>query len=244
MLRLRTRQAAIAGLVLLFAGLLSGRAWLTRTAVATQAELGDAGRWLNGVVIMVDPGHGGDDPGAVVGDVREKLLVYDIATQLKQMLEKQGAKVVLTREGDTDLGGRIAEELGKRVALVAQHRAQVYVSIHANKDSCRPCWGAQTFYQKRGGVAEGRQLAEAIQGRMRQLTPTTRVPLPADYFVLRNSPVPSAVVEVGFLTDDAERRRLQDPAYQRQIATAVALGLADFLKGQVPRTRSQGQIGQ
>ncbi len=236
------RQVAIAGLALLLVGMATRLVVAQRVAAVTTAQLQESRRWLAGTVIVVDPGHGGDDPGAVVGSTVEKHIVLDIAKMLKQLLEEQGARVVLTREADVDLGGRIREELGRRVAMVDEHKAHVYVSIHANKDGCH-CWGAQTFYQK-NGIPAGKELAVAIQNRLRAMTPTTRVPLSADYFVLRTSPVPAAMVEVGFLTNARERGQLQEPAYQRTVATAIALGLADYFKGQVPKTRSEGQIGQ
>jgi N-acetylmuramoyl-L-alanine amidase len=240
--RFTWRQAAVAGLALFLIGFLARTAWTGHLTAATQEQLSDSGRWLKGTVVVVDPGHGGDDPGAVVGDTLEKHIVLDIGQILKEILEQQGAKVVLTRETDVNLGGPIREELGQRVALVEKHKAQVYISIHANKDSCY-CWGAQTFFQK-NGLPAGKELALAIQNQLRRLTPTTRVALPANYFVLRTSPVPAAMVEVGFLTNAKEKGRLLDPAYQRKVAMAVALGLADFLRGQVPQTKAGVTIGQ
>ena len=242
MKRFALRQAALAGLALLLLALLARTAWTGHVAAAMQERLSESGRYLKGMVIVVDPGHGGDDPGAVVGETLEKHIVLDIAKDLKELLEQQGARVVLTRESDVSLGGPMREELGRRVALVREHKAAAYVAIHANKDSCN-CWGAQTFYQKKGMPA-GKELALAIQGQLRRLTPTTRVALPADYFVLRTSPVPAAMVEVGFLTNAKEKARLQDPSYQRTVAMAVALGLADFFKGQAPQANAGGTIGQ
>jgi N-acetylmuramoyl-L-alanine amidase len=236
------RQVAIAGLALFLVGVLARTAWMARTSAVMESELQGARRWLAGTVIIVDPGHGGDDPGAVVGTTLEKGLVLSIALQLKAELESAGARVVLTREADVSLGGPIREELGKRVALVERHKANVYVSIHANKDGCN-CWGAQTFFQK-DGLPAGKDLAVAIQTQLRRLTPTTRVALPADYFVLRTSPAPAAMVEVGFLTNARERDRLQDAAYQRTLATAVTLGLADFFRSRVPGAQAGGSLGQ
>lgn len=236
------RQVAIAGLALLLLGSLMRAAWPGRASVPASAELREAGRWLKGMVIVVDPGHGGVDPGAVVADTQEKILVLDIAKQLKGLLEQQGARVILTRETDTSYSRRIREDLTRRVALVAEHKANLYVSVHANKDGCR-CWGAQTFYQKNGTPA-GKELAMAIQNQLRRLTPTTRTALAADYFVLRTSPVPAAMVEVGFLTHGPEREKLKDPAYQRTVATAIALGLADYVHGRAPDAKAEGSIGQ
>ncbi|HLN61753.1 MAG TPA: N-acetylmuramoyl-L-alanine amidase [Symbiobacteriaceae bacterium] len=242
MRRIAWRQVAIAGLALLLLVTLARTAYTGRRAALVAAEWGGRGRWLNGTTIVVDPGHGGDDPGAVVGDTKEKKLVLEISQALESTLEEQGAKVILTRDEDKSLGGRLREELGKRVAKADEHDAQVYVSIHANKDNC-VCWGAQSFYQRKGNPA-GKELAVAIQNQLRLQTPTTRVALPANFFVLRKATVPAAMVEVGFLTNARERAMLQDRAYQRTLATAIAMGVADFFKSQVPETDLKGYIGQ
>jgi N-acetylmuramoyl-L-alanine amidase len=241
--RIDRRQVMAIGLALFFVGVvMAGEAWTSRRAVQGSAELAEAGRYLRGRVVAVDPGHGGHDPGAVVGSTLEKDLVLAISLKLQAVLEQQGATVVMTRTRDVSLGGAIRTDLGRRVNLAKEQGANVYVSIHANKDSCR-CWGAQTFYQKDGKPA-GRELATAIQGQLRRLTPTTRSALAADYYVLREFPAPAAMVEVGFLTDPRERARLLDPGYQQTVVTAVALGLADFFRAQVPEAAAQGSIGR
>ncbi|MFZ5826199.1 MAG: N-acetylmuramoyl-L-alanine amidase [Bacillota bacterium] len=224
-------QAALVGLVVFFLGTGVRVAWLAGEPVRqVTAELQQNRDHLKDLVIVIDPGHGGFDPGAVVKGTREKELVLQIAMIAKDLLEPQGTKVIMTRTKDEDLGGTIREDLAKRVALVRQHNAQLYVSIHANKDSCN-CWGAQSFYQ-RGGMPEGKALATAIQARLRQMTDTTRHALAADYFVLRTAPVPATVVEVGFLTNAREHAKLLEPSYQQQVATAIALGIADYRRQQ------------
>lgn len=238
----RTRQAAVVGLALMLLVLLTGRAWTHYQAAHVHVPLGDAARWLRETVVVLDPGHGGDDPGGVVQGTLEKSLDLEIGKALQQILADNGARVVMTRSTDVNLGGPLREELGRRVALVDQHKAHVYVSIHANKDRCN-CWGAQTFYQG-DGRSDGKLLAVAIQQQLRRLTPTTRVPLPADYFVLRNSPVPAAMVEVGFMTNAQEVARLKDPGYQRTLATAIALGVSDFFRSQIPDAKAGGSIGR
>lgn len=241
-MRIRFRQIIVTALAALVVLTLARTAQTLVRAHQVATELEGARRWLRGAVIVIDPGHGGDDPGAVVRGTREKEIVLEIGLQLKQVLEEQGAVVVLTRDQDVDLGGRIREELGKRVAKVNEHGAHAFVSIHANKDGCY-CWGAQTFFQK-NGMPAGKELALAIQNQLRKQTPTTRVALPANYFVLRTSPVPAAMVEVGFLTNDKEHQRLKDPSYQKTLATAIALGLSDFFKARTPEGTSSGSIGR
>lgn len=242
MQRLSVRQAVLFGLALLLVWFVGRTSWIVQAEARHAAVVATSARWVRGLVVIVDPGHGGDDPGAVVGSTREKELVLAIAQRVRETLEQAGARVVMTRERDEDLGGRIREELGRRVALVRQHNAHVYVSIHANKDSCN-CWGAQTFYQ-RNGMPDGKALAMAIQNQLRLLTPTTRVALPADYFVLRTSPVPAAMVEVGFLTSAAEHGRLKNPEYQRTLALAVTRGISDWVRSTVPEAKAGGSIGR
>ncbi len=231
----RIRQATLVGLAVFFLATLIRTTWVLGAPVReATAELADLAPHLQGLVVVVDPGHGGSDPGAVVKGTREKDLTLNIGLLLKALLEEQGAKVVMTRTTDKDLGGTIREELSRRVAIVKESRADLYVSIHANRDSCN-CWGAQTFYQK-AGTPEGKALAMAIQDQLRRLTPTTRHALAADYYVLRTSPVPSAIVEVGFLTSGQEHAKLLQPDYQKVLATAIALGIADYRKA-----RASGQ---
>jgi len=234
-------RAAAWGL-LLVATLLSGTLGYYRAQAALrQMQLAEAARWLEGRVIVVDPGHGGHDPGAVVAGTEEKGLVLSIALVLKEMLQERGATVILTRETDMHLDPVIRRDLARRAELAERYNADALVSIHANKDTCH-CWGAQTFHQR--GDEIGKELAEAIQAQMRRLTPTTREVLPANFYLLRTARVPSALVEVGFLSHPEEVRWLQQPKYQRTLAEAMVLGLADFFRRQVPPARSEGELGR
>lgn len=216
--------------------------------MVAQEQLDGQKRWVSGKVIVLDPGHGGDDPGVIVSGIKEKDVILPVSLKTKAALEALGAKVILTRETDIDLGGKIREELTKRVDMVAQNGAQLYVSIHANKLNCN-CWGAQTFYQRLEGAAaqpdaqsapplqpgasrleQGKALAFAIQNQLRKWTPTTRTALQANYYVLRTAPVPAALVEIGFLSNSKEAANLRDPAYQVLVANAIALGIADYFQ--------------
>nr|PZN73630.1 MAG: hypothetical protein DIU55_02725 [Bacillota bacterium] len=228
MRRFPLRQALLLGLV---AAVALAALWLWWSGRRTAGEGGEPESQqptgpLAGMVIVVDPGHGGWDPGAVVAGVREKDLTLQVSQLLRAVLEERGARVVLTRTEDTQYSYTVREDLRQRVALAAEHGADLFLSLHANQDRCH-CWGAQTFYQK-GGSAQGRALAIAIQNRLRERTETTRYALPGDYFVLRTAPVPAAIVEMGFLSNAAERERLQQPDYQRTIAEAIADGVVDY----------------
>lgn len=196
---------------------------------------------LRGQVIVIDPGHGGQDPGAVgVSGTLEKDVALAVALLVRDLLAAAGARPVLTRSGDYDLSqwavpGEATPnraELAARVALVQQHGAAVFVSIHANKHGRRTPWrGAQVFWDPRGHP-EGERLARLLQAELRARTGTRRVHLPIEQFVLMRSPVPAATVEVGFLSNPEEERLLQDPAHQRHLAEAVVAGLARFFAGE------------
>lgn len=228
-------------LVAFLVGLVGRTVVVTGRGMVAAGEWDGQKQWVAGRVIVLDPGHGGDDPGVVVEPIKEKAITLPIALKAKAVLEAQGAKVILTRDSDVDLGGKIREELGKRVQMVTDHQAEIFVSIHANKLNCN-CWGAQTFYQ-RGGTPQGKALAFAVQNQLRKWTPTTRTALEADFFVLRTAPVPAALVEVGFLSSSREAANLQDPAYQGLVANAIALGIASYFQesGLPPKVQPEAE---
>ncbi len=190
-------------------------------------------------VIVVDPGHGGIDPGAIgVGGTLEKDTVLDISHKVKDLLSKAGAVVVMTRETDKDLsdpGNRVAfrkrQDLSRRVELAHRSKADIYLGIHVNSIPS-PRWrGAQTFYQR--GQEDAKKLAECIQTEMRRvLKNTNREIKAADYFVNRNTRMTSVIIEVGFVSNSEEEKLLNDQAYQHKIAWAIYAGVAKYLGGE------------
>ncbi|WP_169302517.1 N-acetylmuramoyl-L-alanine amidase [Ammonifex degensii] len=198
-------------------------------------EVGALGSPLAGKLIVVDPGHGGPDPGVVRGGVREKDITLAVAQRLSHFLRQAGAEVVMTREKDRDLADpdlwdmkeRKRQDLERRIALANRLRADAFLSLHVNSFEEADEYGAQTFYQ--AGSEESRRLAEAIQQELQFLLGNTeRLPKAGDYLVGRLARMPAVVVEIGFLTHPEEKRLLQDPAYQSKVAFAVYAGLARF----------------
>lgn len=186
-----------------------------------------------GKVVLVDPGHGGRDPGAIAASgLREKEIVLGIALHLESLLQRAAVNVVMTRRNDTDLAdsgasSRKAQDLGRRVALGREAEADVFVSIHGNSFPSATWSGAQTFYTS--NRADDRWLAERIQERLvRQLGPNRRQAAAADYYVMRESTMPAVVVEVGFLSSPAESELLGTEAYQRRVAEAIYMGIVDY----------------
>mgnify|MGYP005845727545 FL=1 len=186
-------------------------------------------------LVVVDPGHGGQDPGVVRDGVLEKDITLAVAQRLAEYLEQAGAQVLLTRDKDCDLAdpesietqSRKRQDLERRVAIANQNKADVFVSVHVNSFSEENEYGAQTFSQP--GCPEGRQLAHAIQAELRTLLGnTSRLPKQVDYFIGRTTTMPSVVVEIGFITNTREFRLLQEPDYQAKVAFVIAAGLVRY----------------
>ncbi|MCX7817979.1 MAG: N-acetylmuramoyl-L-alanine amidase [Kiritimatiellae bacterium] len=206
-----------------------------------------AGR--SATLVLLDPGHGGDDPGASGPDgLLEKFLTLDLARRVRVHLANAGIRSMLTRDADRTLG------LDERAALIRRHRAQVFVSLHFNTAASREICGVETFvltprgYQSTAGgeSAAWRQsafpgnrhdsanvvLAYQIQRSLRQwLGPAhDRGLRRARFQVLREATCPAVLVECGFLSHPATARRLRSAEYLDALAQRVALGVQDYVR--------------
>ncbi|MBA4603209.1 N-acetylmuramoyl-L-alanine amidase CwlD [Thermoactinomyces mirandus] len=195
---------------------------------------------LSGKVIVLDPGHGGPDGGAVSqSGIQEKDIALQIVFYLRDYLQEAGALVYLTREKDQDLASpgkerlrsRKAEDLMRRIHFVKEKKADALISIHLNAIPS-PLWsGAQTFYFP--AKEENKRLAAFIQSELvRNLENTKRfAKQKGDVYILRTSPVPTALVEVGFLSHPGEAELLADTRYQKKIAASIFLGIIQYYTG-------------
>lgn len=175
--------------------------------------------------VVIDPGHGGPDPGAVgIGGLRETDVVLDVSLQVAQILQAKGIQVLLTRTSEVDV------DLPPRVALANNSGADLFLSIHANALSMsRPdVNGVETFYFQGG---KSRVLAQAVQEQMLAVSPGSpdRGARPGRFFVIRRTVMPAALAEMGFVTGELDARRLADPAFRRRMAVAIATGLLNYL---------------
>jgi N-acetylmuramoyl-L-alanine amidase len=174
-------------------------------------------------VVMIDPGHGGRDPGAIgIGGLRESDVVLPISKRIAAILEQNGIQVVLTRDSDYFVS------LQERVNLAARANADLFVSIHANAISMsRPdVNGLETYYYD-----SGQSLARSIHNSVLQnVTIRDRQVRRARFYVLRRNTMPSVLVEVGFVTGAEDAARLRTTAYQNQMADAIARGILQHLQ--------------
>jgi len=181
--------------------------------------------------VVIDPGHGGPDPGAIgIRGLRETDVVLDVSLQLARLLEARGVVVEMTRTSDIDV------DLPPRVAQANQSGADAFISIHANALSmARPdVNGIESFYFA-GGPQAGlsRRLADAVQQQMLAISPGTpdRGVKAARFFVIRRATMPSTLVEMGFVTGRLDASRLGEPDFRRRMALALAAGILNYLRG-------------
>ncbi|MFB2837720.1 N-acetylmuramoyl-L-alanine amidase [Floridanema evergladense] len=173
-------------------------------------------------LVVIDPGHGGKDPGAIgIGGLKEIDVILPISLQVARLLEQQGVQVVLTRDADYFV------ELAGRTAIANRVKADIFVSIHANAIPNRPdVNGLETYY-----FDSGLTLARFIHSSIIQsLNIPDRGVRRARFYVLRNSAMPSVLVETGFVTGYEDSARLATPAYQNQMAEAIARGILQYLQ--------------
>lgn len=195
--------------------------------------------YLNGRVIVLDPGHGGIDSGASANGAVEKDLNLEIAAKLADILSAQGATVLLTRSTDVDYytkgrGGK-RNDLLARIAMINQAGADLFVSIHLNAIRSSDAAGAQVFYG--GKLDESRQIAEHVQLAVQNFPPGNhrQAKEDLDIFVLNATDIPGILVECGYVTNRQEAAKLKLPEYQQKIALQLAKGLAYHFSQKVSR---------
>jgi len=179
--------------------------------------------------IVIDPGHGGPDPGAVgIDGLRETDVVLDVSLQVAALLRARGVDVLLTRTGDVDV------DLPPRVSLANRSSATAFISIHANALSMRrqDVNGIETFFfsDPRSG-----RLAGYLQQQMMDVSPGTpnRGVRRGRFFVIRRTVMPAALVEMGFVTGAIDAPRLARADHRRRLALALATGILNYLRQEV-----------
>ena len=174
---------------------------------------------LNGKTIIIDPGHGGKDPGA--GEVGfssapEKTIVLNIGLELASKLRECGATVIMTRKDDRFI------ELTDRAAMADRYRADLFVSIHADSMPSKPGVFGPKVYIARSASKTSRVSAMRINSALRDWGFQPRGVDRADYKVLVNHSRPAVLVECGYLTNWEEAKRLNASWYQKRIAQSLA----------------------
>lgn len=193
---------------------------------------------IRNMVIVIDPGHGGIDPGALgkSGTVEDEINL-SIALKLRRLIEQAGGLALMIREDDSGLytegkskiRSKKNEDLKNRHELINESGADIFVSIHLNSFPQSQYYGAQTFYQI--GDNKGKKLAEIIQSEFVTIIDrgNKRVTKGTDsVYILRDNKIPGALVECGFLSNYEEEQLLKDDHYQEKVAWCIFTGIVKY----------------
>lgn len=178
------------------------------------------------MIICIDPGHGGKDPGAIFHTSKEKDIALTVSKMLAQELRERGHEVVMTRDNDRALS------LAGRCSTANQAKADVFVSIHLNADAdadetdVKEARGYEILH---AGSSKGIRLAAAIDSNlMEQDAIRSRgLKFRDNLYVLNATKMPAVLVELGFIDSRQERLLLEDPLIQRRMAKLIAEGICD-----------------
>jgi N-acetylmuramoyl-L-alanine amidase len=189
---------------------------------------------INGKTIVIDPGHGGSDTGAIgPSGVREKDVNLLIALQLKNLLVSAGARVVMTRDRDVDCSYPKSSdevELSARVAFAKKYNPDIFISLHNDAYYNRASNGTATYYFVKS--ERDALLARAIQRCLqRSVGLTDKGIRKANFYVLRNTKMPAALVEVAFISNINEEKLLVTPIFQQKAALGIFDGINDYFSG-------------
>lgn len=187
--------------------------------------LNQSGNALKNRIIVIDPGHGGKDPGTVKGSYSEKAITLKVGTLVKQKLEAAGAKVFMTRTGDT------YPSLQDRVDFTDANYGEIFVSIHVNSASSTSAQGTETYYAVTTGdmYQEDIDLATFVNNQIvTNLGMKNRGVKEQQYYVIRNQLIPAILVELGFLTNDSDRNKLTNERYMELYAESIYKGILQY----------------
>lgn len=188
------------------------------------------------VCVVIDAGHGGDDPGKVgINGALEKEINLQIARRISRLLETEGIRTVMTRTDDAGLyeGGaenKKVQDMKQRIGIINREMPELTVSIHQNSYPEEYVKGAQVFYY--ANSRESEQAAKIMQKSLRERVEKENkreAKANTSYYLLKKTSSPIIIVECGFLSNPEEADKLTQEAYQEKVAWAVFMGIMQCL---------------
>ncbi len=198
-------------------------------------------RPLNNITIVIDPGHGGIDGGTSHGEILEKHINLTVGLKLKEVLIKRGANVIMTREADISLDDQIdnsrsrhREDLEARVKTANENEVDIFISIHVNHTKNEKKIGPIVFYDENS--EESKRLATYIQDNLNKLSTYKKLdinikhtPTTGNFFTLRNIKSPGVIVEMGFISNEVDRKLLLQDEHQEEMIDRIARSIIDYI---------------
>lgn len=171
-------------------------------------------------VIVIDPGHGGRDPGSIgLGKEYEKRYTLDVAKRVKRILESKGAYVVLTRSND------VTRRLPTRTRMANRKKADVFVSLHFNSFSKNKAHGTETYYYKYKDKRLARTMHQALTKNLGLKNNGIRR---SRFYVLRHSSMPAVLLEPAYMTHSKNLLQIKSPVFRQKLAESIAKGLENY----------------
>ncbi|WP_368901255.1 N-acetylmuramoyl-L-alanine amidase [Oceanobacillus oncorhynchi] len=190
------------------------------TVEAAQTQSSSSGS-LSGHTIVIDPGHGGKDPGAIgLNNIYEKDVVTSTADYVVQQLEEAGANVIVTRNGDYFVS------LDERARISNSYNTDAFISLHYDSFSAVPVSGVTTYYNSDSDTALASSLNSTLSSTVSLPSRGTQQ---AGYKVLENTNAPSVLIELGYITNPHDLTVVQTGDYQSSVARAITNGLINHL---------------
>lgn len=188
--------------------------------------------------VVIDVGHGGNDPGKVgVNQILEKDVNLEIALKLQKVLEQSDLTVVMTRTSDCGLydenaTNKKAQDMHRRIQFMEDQHADLVVSIHQNSFHDSSVCGPQCFYY--ANSESGHQVASILQNTLNQgleIESPRQEKANDSYYILKKSAMPTVIVECGFLSNPEDAKKLTDETYQEKLAFQIYLGIQKYFNG-------------
>lgn len=183
-------------------------------------------------IIVLDPGHGGNDSGAVSNGLQEKAVALSVAKKVESKLKKDGAKVIMTRTNDRRM------ELNERTAFAKKVHAESFISIHLNSATNSSAHGTETFYssqvyagdQNLNGY-ESKILATFVNSSIiKEVNTANRGVKDRAFYVIRKNNIPAILIELAFISNPTDRDKLKSEYYQEKFADAIYKGIVQYYK--------------
>lgn len=170
-------------------------------------------------VVVIDAGHGGNDPGAVSNGVREKEITLKVSYFLKEMLTSSGFNVIMARSDDSEI------LLKPRVDIANLNNADIFVSIHCNATEGPGPMGIETYYRTEKSLPLAKLIHKNLINSLPTLDRGIRI---RNFYVIKNTIMPSVLIEIGYLTNKTEASRLSTESYQKDLAKSILKGIKDY----------------
>ena len=186
---------------------------------------------LLGVIITVDPGHGGRDPGTSYYNLKEKDINLEISKELEKELSKKGAIVYMVRNSDIDLSSiydyrKKRGDLYRRIKYIEKNKSDLYLSIHINWYKNSYYKGAEVLYNSIN--SNNKLLAESIMAKFKTELNSNRNISKTDLYMYKNITTPGVLIECGYLSNYNERKLLILDDYQEKISKSITAGIINY----------------